>query len=102
MWRGILQHVTCPIKLTKKDIHINFSPVCLTPGNACDPLIEDALGLFNEVSKEERNLAKINEINKRVPPPSWLAAPTSLLDDSFSEVLRFSKVWASPTWPTHR
>ena len=51
------------------------------------------MGLFNEVSKEERNLAKINEINNRVPPPSWLAAPTSLLGDSFSEVLRFSKVW---------
>ena len=66
---------------------ILFFPVCLTPGNACDPLIEDALGLYNVISKEERNLAKIAEINNRDPPPSWRAAPTSLLDDSFSEVL---------------
>jgi len=65
---------------------IYYFPVCLTPGNACDPLIEDALGLYNEISKEERNLAKIAEINSRDPPPTWQAAPTSLLSFSFSEV----------------
>ena len=52
-------------------------------------MIEEALGLYNEISKEERNLAKIGEINNRVPPPSWLAGPTSLLGESFSEVSSF-------------
>ena len=49
-------------------------------------MIEDALGLYNEISKEERNMAKIEEINNRDPPPSWVAAPTSLFGESFSEV----------------
>ena len=68
---------------------IYYFPVCLTPGNACDPLIEEALGLYNEISKQERNLAKIAEINNRDPPPSWIAAPNSLLGESFSEVSLF-------------
>ena len=53
------------------------------------PLKEGVLGLYNEISKEERNLAKIGEINNRDPPPSWLAGPTSLLGESFSEVSSF-------------
>ena len=71
---------------------IYYFPVCLSPETPCDPLIEDALGLYNEISKEERNLAKIAEINSR-PGQTWTAAPTSLLGLSFSEVPRpsFSK-----------
>ena len=67
---------------------IYYFPVCLSPETPCDPLIEDALGLYNEKSKEERNLAKIAEINSR--ETTWTAAPTSLLGLSFSEVLPLS------------
>ena len=64
---------------------IYYFPVCLSPETPCDPLIEDALGLYSVTSKEERNLAKIEEINSR-PGQTWRAAPTSLLGLSFSEV----------------
>ena len=36
------------------------SPDCLDPSTPCDPLVEDLLGLYNELSVEDINLARYN------------------------------------------
>ena len=55
----------------------------------CDPLIENALGMFSVTSVETINTAVILAINDRAIPPSWKAGRTSLLGESFSEVLAY-------------
>ena len=60
--------------------------MCQAQG-VCEPLIEDHLGTFSEVSVEAVNIAAIAAINGR--SLSWIAGRTSLLGESFSEVLAY-------------
>ena len=53
----------------------------------CEPLVEDYLDIFRDI--ETINLARIAEINSRVPTPTWNAGSTSLIGESFSEVLAY-------------
>ena len=53
----------------------------------CEPLIEDHLGTFSQVSVEAVNIAAITAINSA--SLSWKAGRTSLLWESFSEVLAY-------------
>ena len=53
----------------------------------CDPLIENALGKFSVTSVQAVNSAAILTINSRTL--SWRAGRTSLLGESFSEVLAY-------------
>ena len=53
----------------------------------CEPLIEDHLGTFSQVSVEAVNIAAITAINSA--SLSWKAGHTSLLWESFSEVLAY-------------
>ena len=62
----------------------SFAPVCKAPG-ACDPLIEEVLGVFSRTSVEEVNRAVIKSINSRTL--SWKAGSNSLVRESLSEVL---------------
>ena len=62
--------------------------MCLGQG-ACDPLIENELGIFSKVTAETVNVIAIESINVRIPPPTWKAGLTSLLGESFSEVLAY-------------
>ena len=59
-------------------------PVCKAPG-ACDPLIEEVLGVFSGTSVEEVNRAVIKSINRRTL--TWKAGSNSLVRESLSEVL---------------
>ena len=55
----------------------------------CEPLIEDHLGTFSQVGGVEAvNIAAIAAINSR--SLSWEAGRTSLLGESFSEVLVYT------------
>ena len=60
--------------------------MCQTQG-VCEPLIEDHLGTFSEISVETVNVAFITAINSQSLP--WTAGRTSLLGESFSEVLAY-------------
>ena len=53
----------------------------------CEPLIEDHLGTFSQISVEAVNIAAITAINSR--SLSWAAGRTSLLGESFAEVLAY-------------
>ena len=64
-------------------------PVCKAPG-ACDPLIEEVLGVFSKTSVEEVNRAVIKSINSRTL--TWKAGSNSLVRESLSEVLA---IWIS-------
>ena len=55
----------------------------------CDPLIEDVLGMFSVTTAETVNSAVILAINSRAISPSWKAGRTSLVGESFSEVLAY-------------
>ena len=55
----------------------------------CDPLIEDSMGMFSVTSAETVNSAVILAINGRAISPSWKAGRTSLVGESFSEVLAY-------------
>ena len=59
----------------------------------CDPLIEDVLDMYRETNVEEVNRAVITSINSRVPAQSWRAGRTSLIGESFSEVLIFNSLF---------
>ena len=67
----------------------SFTPVCKAPG-ACDPLIEEVLGVFSGTSVEEVNRAVIKSINSRTL--TWKAGNNSLVRESLSEVLA---IWIS-------
>ena len=62
----------------------SFAPVCKAPG-ACDPLMEEVLGVFSGISVEEVNRAVIKSINNRTL--SWRAGSNSLVRESLSQVL---------------
>ena len=62
----------------------------------CEPLIEDHLGTFSQVGGVEAvNIAAIAAINSR--SLSWEAGRTSLLGESFSEVLAYRMGELPPT-----
>ena len=60
--------------------------MCETQGT-CEPLVEDYLNIFPNI--ETINIARIAEINSRVLTPTWNAGRTSLIGESFSEVLAY-------------
>ena len=47
------------------------------------------MGLDKKSEIRARNLAKIESINQRTPPPTWTADATSLIDTSYAEVLAY-------------
>ena len=53
----------------------------------CEPLIEDHLGTFSQISVQAVNIAAITALNTR--SLSWVAGRTSLLGESFAEVLAY-------------
>ena len=76
------------------NINISF-PVCQAPG-VCEPLIEDHLGIFSQAGGVEAvNVFAISAINSRIL--SWKAGRTSLLGESFSEVLAYRMGELPPT-----
>ena len=60
--------------------------MCETQGT-CEPLVEDYLNIFPNI--ETINIARIAEINSRILTPTWNAGLTSLIGESFSEVLAY-------------
>ena len=69
--------------------------MCQAPG-VCEPLIEDHLGIFSKAGGVEAvNIAAIAAINSR--SLSWKAGRTSLLGESFSEVLAYRMGELPPT-----
>ena len=75
------------VKIAFKIYHLLFSvSACGTQGT-CEPLVEDYLDIFPNI--ETINIARIAEINSRVLTPTWKAGRTSLIGESFSEVLAY-------------